>query len=179
MKFSLSTPSIEWIKTEAEYKAVKYQFEALDISKEESPEKKEANMEGSTRNPQDEETKTPERYRGYVDVSLNLDEIKLKVKDRESLIQEAKEGEEVMESLIENSQFGSLAKSDVVEEEKEEGETDRKLSAALRSVGLPDLLRVPLKDPENDIFNIMIRPPVVRYLATAFFTIATIGSMIF
>ena len=112
-------------------------------------------------------------------MSLNLDEIKLKVKDRESLIQEAKEGEEVMESLIENSQFGSLAKSDVVEEDKEEGETDRKIRAALRSVGLPDLLRVPLKDPENDIFNIMIRPPVVRYLATAFFTIATIGSIIF
>jgi hypothetical protein len=67
----------------------------------------------------------------------------------------------------------------VVEEDKEESETNRKLRAALRSVTLPDLLRVPLKDPDNDIFTIMIRPPVVRYLATAFFTIATIGSMIF
>ena len=53
LKFSLSTSSIEWIKTEVEYKAVKYQFEALNISKEESPEKKVPNIEGggSTRNP--------------------------------------------------------------------------------------------------------------------------------
>jgi len=87
LKFSLSTSSIEWIKTEFEYKAVRYQFEALDISKEQSPEKKVANIEGgSTRNPQDEETKTPERYRGYVDVSLALDDIKLKVKDRDTSI---------------------------------------------------------------------------------------------
>jgi hypothetical protein len=72
-----------------------------------------------------------------------------------------------------------LAKSEVEEEGKEESETNRKLRAVLRSVALPALLRVPLKDAENDIFTIMIRPPVLRYLATAFFTIATIGSMIF
>ena len=66
-----------------------------------------------------------------------------------------------------------------MEEDKEESETNRKLRAVLRSVALPGLLKVPLKDAESDIFNIMIRPPVLRYLATAFFTIATIGSMIF
>ena len=65
------------------------------------------------------------------------------------------------------------------EEDKEESETNRKVRAVLRTVALPGLLRVPLKDAENDIFTIMIRPPVLRYLATAFFTIATIGSMIF
>ena len=66
---------------------MRYQFEALDISEEESPEKKVPNIEGgSTRNPQDEETKTPERYRGYVDVSRALDDIKLKVKDRDTSI---------------------------------------------------------------------------------------------
>ena len=135
------------------------------------------------RNPQDEETKTPEmsmRAPGYVDVvSFALNRFNAQLKQRVSPNQEANIGEQSIESLIENSQFGSLAKSDIVEEYKEESETNRKIRTALQTVALPDLQRVPLKDPENDIFTIMIRPPVLRYLATAFFTITTIGSMIF
>ena len=64
---------------------MKYQFVGPDLSQEKSPEKKGGiNEEGYTRNPQDEETKTPkvsERYRGYVDVSLALDDINIQLKN--------------------------------------------------------------------------------------------------
>jgi hypothetical protein len=44
-----------------------------------------------------------ERCLGYVDVSLALDDINLKLKNRVSPIQEAKVEEQSIESLIENS----------------------------------------------------------------------------
>jgi hypothetical protein len=89
-----------------EFEAVKYQFVGPDLSQEKSPEKKGGLYEGNISNPQDEETKTPEmteRCRGYVDVSLALDDINLKLKNRVSPIQDAKVGEQSIESLIENS----------------------------------------------------------------------------
>jgi hypothetical protein len=49
----------------------------------------------------------------------------------------------------------------------------------LRGLVLPELKKISAKELEDDIFTVMIRPPVLRYIATAFFTIATIGSMIF
>ena len=82
---------------------MKYQFIGPDLSHETSPEKMGGIYEGNTRNPQDEETKTPERYRDYVDVSLALDDINIQLKNRVSPNQEAKVGEQSIESLIENS----------------------------------------------------------------------------
>ena len=65
---------------------MKYQFVGPDLSQEKSPEKKGGLYEGYTRNPQDEETKTPERCQGYVDVSLALDDINIQLKNRVSPI---------------------------------------------------------------------------------------------
>ena len=69
-----------------------------------------------------------------------------------------------------------MAKSDIVENEED---AESKLRSALRSVVLPELKKISEKELEDDIFTVMIRAPVLRYVGTAFFTIATIGSMIF
>jgi hypothetical protein len=78
--------------------------------------------------------------------------------------------------LIEKAQFGSLTKSDTFEEESQKTQQIRDI---LKEVELPERIKITQEELEHDIFTIMIRPPVLRYVACAFFAIATIGSIIF
>ena len=111
-----------------------------------------------------------------MDLSVSQDDINLELKNTlSSPVKEAQQ-QSPLERLIESSKFGELAKSDIVEEE---GNAESKVRAALRTVVLPELKKISRKELENDMFTVMISPPVIRYVATAFFTIATIGSMIF
>lgn len=82
--------------------------------------------------------------------------------------------------MIESAKFGNLTKSDIVEDEKEDkGDKVSGLKGVLAKVELPEFTKIAAKDLEYDIFTVIIRPPVLRYVATAFFTIATIGSILF
>ena len=93
------------------------------------------------------------RYSEYVEVGL--DDIRL---------EEKKESD--------NEIYGEMAKSDIITDQVNED-----LRSVLRGIELPALKRIEKAALENDIFTIMIRPPVMRYLVTAFLACTTIGSI--
>jgi hypothetical protein len=94
------------------------------------------------------------RYSEYVEVGL--DDIRL---------EEKKESD--------NAIYGELAESDIIAADQ----VNEDLKSVLRGIELPALRKIEKAALENDIFTIMIRPPVMRYLVTAFLACATIGSI--
>ena len=170
-KFTCCQSATDWIKGEDEFEKVKYlyiaeQSPSQSIVQEVSPKKEE--IEEEIKEDLIKKDQLADlRKSDYLDGSLDLADIDLKIKEEER---------KTVETLIEKAQFGSLTKSDTFEEESQKTQHIRDI---LKEVELPERIKITQEELEHDIFTIMIRPPVLRYVACAFFAIATIGSIIF
>lgn len=73
----------------------------------------------------------------------------------------------------------NLVHSEIIEEEfkevEEAGNEDLKLKLA--QIKLPSLTKISEKELEHDIFTILVRPPIVRYVTTLFLATAFVGSI--
>ncbi len=70
----------------------------------------------------------------------------------------------------------ALVRSEIIEEPNEK---IGKLIQNLKDIELPKFKNISEKELENDVFRILTRPPVFRYLITLFFSTALVGSVFF
>lgn len=72
----------------------------------------------------------------------------------------------------------SLARSEFIEEDLKEEEVLDDLKSKLKQIELPVLTKISAKELQNDIFTILIRPPIIRYVTSVFMVGALVGSII-